>query len=702
MSKLLEGLNEAQQKAVEYGNGQLLILAGAGSGKTKTLTHRIAYLIAERGVSPFSVLAVTFTNKAAGEMRERLELLLGGEARSVFLGTFHGFCVRLLRESGEEIGLDRNFTIFDSQDQLAAIKEAMARLRISDKSVKPRSVLHLISSAKNELINSSKYPEFAHSPLQNQTATIYPEYQRVLAAARAMDFDDLLMKSVELLRRSKTTLQKWNQKLEHILVDEYQDTNTAQYELIKLLAGDNGNLCVVGDDWQSIYSWRGADYRNILNFENDWPNTEVIKLEQNYRSTKHILDAAHKIITKNSNRSDKKLWTRGPEGSPVTIVPVSNEREEAETIIEKVKAAVSIKARKYSDFAVLYRTNAQSRSIEDMLVRYGVPYRIVGGTRFYERKEVKDIMAYLRYIHQPNDIVALKRLLNVPPRGLGDKSLTAILTMVQDESIDPMELFANPDKVNARLTTKAKSELIKLSQMFKKLREDSNNNRPISVITEDIIKAIGYIEYLEDGTIQSTERVENIGELISVTREYDSVGLAGFLEEVALVSDIDSWDNDADAITLMTLHAAKGLEFPAVFMVGMEEGIFPHSRAQFEADEMEEERRLCYVGMTRAKEELELIHASSRMLYGSVQHNPPSRFLSDIGGSARLVTHSTSSAETSREPIEVIDLKAGDKVKHPIFGDGLVEEVEHETATVSFRGGKSKKLNLAFAPLKKI
>jgi DNA helicase-2/ATP-dependent DNA helicase PcrA len=705
----LSELNEQQRQAVTCEGGPLLILAGAGSGKTKTLTYRIAHLV-EQGTSPHRILSVTFTNKAAGEMRERVERLVGSHAKELFLGTFHSLGVRILRESGATVGVPPNFVIFDSGDQLAAIKQAMKIAMIDDKQAPPRTLLHLISSAKNELLSPAQYGELSQGPLQKHAATVYPLYQRVLAEANALDFDDLLTRSVTLLR-DESAGALWSGRFDHLLVDEYQDTNAAQYQMIKLLLGSNRNICVVGDDDQAIYSWRGADYRTILNFERDWPDATVIKLEQNYRSTKRILDAAHQVITKNRQRSGKKLWTAGEKGEPVQIVPVMNERHEAEVIIARVKAAVDLGARRYRDFAVLYRTNAQSRSLEETFVRYGLPYRIIGGTRFYERKEIKDIMAYLRFLYQPHDRIAYERLINVPARGIGAVTLQKIAALATqtanqlslDRPANLIEAIQTAARDLPKLASPTRNSLARLGQMLADLYGSS---LVPSELIHTIVSRIGYIDYLDDGTPKGEERIENVKELISVAREYDELGMGAFLEEVALMSDIDSFDTQADAVVLMTLHAAKGLEFPVVFMAGMEEGIFPHSRAQFEPEELEEERRLCYVGMTRAREELFLIHASSRMLYGASQTGIPSRFLADIEDQASLLSPATpfgTSFQEGHEPeVAMIQVAVGDRVRHESFGTGTIKVLEGETATIQFAVVGSKRLNLAFAPLEKV
>lgn len=714
-SDLLEGLNSEQRRAVETTEGPLLVQAGAGSGKTKTLTHRIAYIIAEHKATPYNILSVTFTNKAAREMRERVAALLGQSAdnRSFmpWMGTFHSICVRLLRQDGEHIGLAKSFVIFDESDRLSAIKQASKQLMIDEKSFPPRTISGLISSAKNEMVGASEYGGSANSPTTKAAAQIFPVYERILKDASALDFDDLITKTVSLMQHHPEVRQKWQQQFKYIMIDEYQDTNTAQYKLIRLLTGEHKNIAVVGDDWQSIYSWRGADFRNILNFEKDYPQCTTIKLEQNYRSTKHILDAAHAIISKNAKRSDKKLWTALGDGSPVQITQVSGERAEGEAVVRRIRNGVDSGLRNYKDFAVLYRTNAQSRSIEEALVHYGIPYRIVGGQRFYDRKEIKDIIAYLRIIFQPEDRVSFERIVNVPTRGIGITSMQKFLLW---QTTNALSLQAALEEVALceDITPKARKSLAEVADILAALRIVMAEANVASLI-DSLLRRIDYLAFLSDGTPQGESRQENVKELLSVAQEYQDVGLDGFLEEVALVSDLDSADFDNNAVTLMTLHAAKGLEFPVVFMVGLEETIFPHSRALYDQAEMEEERRLCYVGMTRAREELQLIYASSRVLYGGVQHNPPSRFLSEIDGQFNPNSYMNAGSQTFEqparntnnaldEPTYVLDLNEGDGVRHKLFGEGTVMEIEGENAAIYFKGKGVKKLNIAFAPLEKL
>ncbi len=712
---LLRDLNPEQKKAAETTEGPVLILAGAGSGKTKTLTHRIAYIVASGKARPNQILAVTFTNKAAKEMRERLAHLIGerSEDRAFmpFMGTFHSICVRLLRFDGEHIQIPKNYVIFDESDRQSAVKQALRQLGVSEKQYSPSSVSSLISSAKNELIPPAEYASHAKLPLQKVAADAYSIYERIRREAAALDFDDLISETVRLLKTVPEVREKWQKQFKYILIDEYQDTNAAQYNLVKLLTNPSHNLCVVGDDWQSIYSWRGADFKNILNFERDYPNTLVIKLEQNYRSTKNILDAAHSIITKNTQRSDKALWTNAGQGSPVHIQYVSTESHEGELVVSRIKNAVNMRVRRYKDFAVLYRTNAQSRAIEEALIRYGVPYRIVGGVRFYDRKEIKDLLAFLRLIYQPSDRASFLRIVNVPTRGLGGVSVQKFLDWHQGSKSTLIQALERADLATT-LTPKARKSLADLGEMLVRLKEAADT-MSLPDLIDAVIKRIGYLDFLDDGTLQAEDRKENVKELISVAREYADLGLAGFLEEVALISDLDAVSADQDAVLLMTMHAAKGLEFPCVFMIGMEESIFPSSRALYDQEDMEEERRLCYVGMTRAREELVLTSAASRMLYGTTQHNPPSRFLADIDGKAQM-SHApafgfagpsnlpeTSSDEPRFVPEGIADLEVGDRVRHQIFGQGHIMALDGSTATISFAGRGVKKLNLDFAPIER-
>lgn len=648
-------------------------------------------------------------------MRERVAVLLGEnpDNRSFmpYMGTFHSICVRLLRQDGEAIHVPKNFVIFDESDRQAAIKQAAKQLMLDEKTYPARSMSAIISNAKNDLTIPGEY-DAGNSPIQRAAAQVYPLYQKVLKDAGALDFDDLIARTVNLLQTNKAVREKWVNQFRYIMIDEYQDTNAAQYKLIKLLTSDAHNIAVVGDDWQSIYSWRGADFRNILNFEKDYPEVTIVKLEQNYRSTKSILDAAHAVITKNQQRSDKELWTEAGDGKPVDILQVANERAEAESIIRRVQNSVDAKFRRYQDFAVLYRTNAQSRSVEEAFVRYGIPYRIIGGQRFYDRKEIKDILAYLRLIYQPEDRVSFERIVNVPTRGIGTKSLQQFYAW-QTAGEQTLQQALETVHQAPGITPKAKKGFNELGDILLRSRE-MLDEAVVPVLLESLIRRIDYYSYLDDKTPQADARQENVRELVGVAKSYQDLGLDGFLEEVSLVSDVDTMESGANAVTLMTLHAAKGLEFPVVFMVGMEETIFPHSRALYDQSEMEEERRLCYVGMTRAKEELYLSYATGRLLYGNLQHNPPSRFLSEIdasfqvesvslGGSMWQSTYDQTPADDfNQEPRYVPELNEGDGVEHDIFGRGTVVEMQGDTATIFFAGKGAKKINVAFAPLKKL
>jgi DNA helicase-2/ATP-dependent DNA helicase PcrA len=781
---LLQELNEPQRVAATTTDGPVLILAGAGSGKTKALTHRLAYLVSEKHTAPSNILAVTFTNKAAGEMRGRVLTLLrqNPENRGFlpYVGTFHSICLRLLRREATEIGLAANFLIFDSGDSLSAIKRAMRTLGIDDKQLTPNLIHGLISSAKNELIGPAAYAKLASGKAQAAAAQVYPAYQTLLKEAGALDFDDLIYRTVEMFKTYPEILAKYQKQFEYIMVDEYQDTNHAQYQITKMLAQGHHNICVVGDDWQSIYSWRGANFQNILDFEKDYPDATVVKLEQNYRSTKRILDAAHAVIAKNRVRSDKKLWTDRGDGVGIGIVNVYNEIQEAETIIARVQELRISEKRELHDFAVLYRTNAQSRSLEEGFLRAGLPYKIVGGTRFYERKEIKDAIAYLRFIYQPDDSVSFGRIINLPPRGLGDVSLQRLDTWrrqqrvkiagsAQDEAgeqasagsdtgyreetggvrsreeassganlgMRPMSLLEACRQADLipGLQTRAVSSMQAFALLIDSLRAEAGK-LAVGPLLDKAIKKSGYLTFLDDGSIQSADRIENVKELLSVATTYNELSLEAFLEEIALIADIDNYSQDSNAVTLMTLHAAKGLEFPVVFIPGAEEGIFPHSRALFDAEQMEEERRLCYVGMTRARERLYLLYANSRLLYGATNHNPPSRFLLEIpaelqddgsewSGAARGLTaaaagHATGAGSWSPQPMYAglprteeaaaahreamlgLDFAPGDRIRHAKFGEGIVSGVSGDEVTATFEGIGPKRLSLSFAPIEKV
>ena len=701
---LLEGLNEAQKDADLTTQGPLLILAGAGSGKTKTLTHRVALLIAREGVWPSRILAVTFTNKAAKEMRERLSYLLkqpNDRSFMPWMGTFHSICVRLLRMDGSAIGVPRNFVIYDEDDRQGLIKQAMKTLSISDKEIKPSAVSGAISGAKNSLVSPEDYEASAQYPFQKNIAKVYMEYEKRRKQAQALDFDDLLLEAVRLLSDVAEIRDKWRQQFQYILIDEYQDTNAAQYALVKLLLNDQQNICVVGDDWQSIYSWRGADFTNILNFERDFPGAKVVKLEQNYRSTGNILEAAHQVITKNTQRTDKRLWTDSGDGAPVQVHGVYDDAEEARQVADRISAQVTIGARRYSDFVVLYRTNAQSLTLERALLQLRVPYQIIGGVRFYDRKVVKDVLAYVKLLYQPHDRMSFTRIANVPTRGVGATSLDRFLVWQSQSGltiIEAMQRMASEPVV----TGKARTALATLGEKLFALQQRIEDTDPAELV-EAIVTAVGYRDYISDGSPQSEDNLENIGSLISDAQNFTA--LADFLEEVSLMSSVDSQTSD-DKVVLMTLHAAKGLEFPVVFMVGMEEGLLPHSRV-FESGpaELEEERRLCYVGMTRAREELHLSYAYSRLQYGNRAYNPVSRFISDMGSSVAMTNPEPQlMGYQPDEPFysDEIGFDVGDRVRSAAFGDGEIIDVDGLAVTVAFISGQTKKLNAEYAHLQKL
>jgi DNA helicase-2/ATP-dependent DNA helicase PcrA len=723
-AELVKGLNDEQKRAVVTTEGPLLIQAGAGSGKTKTLTHRIAYLISTRRASPYNILSVTFTNKAAREMRERVAVLLGEDPdnRSFmpYMGTFHSICVRILRQDGATVGIPKSFVIWDESDRTAAIKRACKELAVDEKSYPAKMIASMISNAKNDLITPDEYAGRDSSPLERTVAQVYPLYERALREAAALDFDDLISRTVSMMSTQEEVRQKWQKRFRYIMIDEYQDTNAAQYKLVRMMTNKSNNIAVVGDDWQSIYSWRGADFRNILNFEKDYPNATVIKLEQNYRSTKAILDAAHTIITKNKQRSDKKLWTAAGNGMAVQMLQVANERAEGEAIVRRIRNGVDSGFRKFSHYAVLYRTNAQSRSVEENFIHYGIPYRIVGGQRFYDRKEIKDLMAYLRLIYQPEDRASFQRIVNLPARGVGPKSVENFFTWKQANKKTLYEALAEVENCEL-LTDRAIKGLSELGALLASVRDFADGTPPGGII-DSVIRRLDYYNVINDGTPAGESKVENVKELLNVAQNYQDEGLDIFLEEVSLVSDVDQADFEGNAVTLMTLHAAKGLEFPVVFMVGMEESVFPHARALYDEFQMEEERRLCYVGMTRAREELYMLYTVSRMMFGGAQQNPPSRFLSEIDAEfqpdaglysgqadkfAGFRSQHTAEPEeapviSDNEPRYVPDLNEGDAVRHSVFGIGQVMELDGDNATIFFKGKGAKKLNISFAPIEKL
>ncbi|MDO8473246.1 MAG: UvrD-helicase domain-containing protein [Dehalococcoidia bacterium] len=724
------GLNPAQKEAVETIEGPILILAGPGSGKTRVITQRIAYLIRECGVNPRHILAVTFTNKAAKEMAERLERLLGGSAAEMTMGTFHAICARILRQRGQEIGIDPQFVIYDDEDQLSLMKQAIKQVGLDPKQYQPRTFLSKVSTAKSQLLSPELYGAKADSYLEKMVFQCYQQYDLLLSQSKALDFDDLLFKTVQLFENKPETLARFQSRYHHVLVDEFQDTNITQYALTRQLAGKYKNICVVGDPDQSIYTWRQADIRNILKFEEDYPNAKVVKLEQNYRSTKNILEGAYKVIAKNVQRKQKDLWTENETGAPISLVDAYDEQDEAQFVVAEVERLVKENVLSLKDCVVLYRVNAQSRVLEEAFLRFGVPYRLIGGTRFYQRREVKDIIAYLRLANNPHDTVSLRRVINVPQRGIGQRTVEDLVNWADELGIPAYEALtrAAGDHAEGTFAGRSRKTLIDFHTVLKAM-VDKAGALKASEMLDMVIERTGYEDYLlkdEEGE----DRWENIRELSTVAHKFDYLdppaSLTTFLEEVALVSDIDNYDAKTDAVTLTTLHQAKGLEFGAVFIVGMEEKVFPHARAfpPSEPTEMEEERRLCYVGITRAKKLLYLVYANRRTFLGSTNNYLPSRFLADIPPAlikrrgtkmAPQVTWTapgrapvpagTSASVKSTSSIK-LDVGPGDRVRHEKFGEGVVVSTAPLSGdyqvTVAFREGGIKKLILSYARLEKI
>ncbi len=631
---LLNGLNKEQKDAVLHNEGALLILAGAGSGKTRVLTNRIAYLIKEQRVYPSNILAITFTNKAAREMRERIDNLIGDLSNDMWVGTFHSICIRILRRDIDKLGYDKSFVIYDTQDQQVVIKECIKELNINEKNFPPKSVLETIGKQKDELIDAAHFEKlFASDFRLGKISKLYSLYQKKLKNNNALDFDDIIMNTITLFQQNPEVLNYYQKKFRYILVDEYQDTNTAQYTLVRKLSEAHGNLCVVGDDDQSIYGWRGANIRNILDFEKDFKGCKTVKLEQNYRSTQHILDAANHVIRNNTGRKSKSLWTDNKGGSKIVMCENDNEHEEALYTAREIQRLISEDDRKFRDFAVLYRINAQSRVLEEMFMREGLPYKIVGGQKFYDRKEIKDITAYLRLIQNPTDNVSLKRVINVPKRGIGDATVELAEALALESGVSIFSIVSNADELPA--LKRAANKLSSFSTMIMKLRT-MKENMGIADLLEMVVDDTGILrEYEMENTVEAQSRIENIKELKSVAMEFEKQSednsLEEFLAHISLVSDLDNLEEEQDYVVLMTMHSAKGLEFPVVFIPGMEEGVFPGYRAITEGPEqLEEERRLCYVGITRAREKLYLSNARFRTLFGNSSYNKPSRFLSEI------------------------------------------------------------------------
>ncbi|MDR0271198.1 DNA helicase PcrA [Paenibacillus sp.] len=631
----IKKLNPPQQQAVEATDGPLLIMAGAGSGKTRVLTHRIAYLIATRKAPPWGILAITFTNKAAREMQERVTKLVGNEGRDIWVSTFHSMCVRILRKDIDRIGFNSNFSILDSTDQLSLVRNCMKDLNMDTKKFEPKAILSLISSAKNELVTPAQYEQKAGDYIESIAAKVYTMYQRRLKSNNSLDFDDLIMATIQLFKEVPEVLDFYQKKFQYIHVDEYQDTNRAQYMLCRMLADGHHRICVVGDSDQSIYRWRGADISNILNFEEDYPEARTILLEQNYRSTSTILNAANEVIKQNSGRKPKKLWTDQGEGSKIKVYRADSEHDEGYFVTSEISKDVK-EGKSYQDHAILYRTNAQSRVIEEILIKSDIPYQIVGGIKFYDRKEIKDILAYLRLISNPDDDLSLARVINVPKRGIGDTSVAKLSAAAAERGVSIFQVLAVVDDLG--FAGKTRNSLVEFYDMIAALNR-MVEYLSVTELTEKILEMSQYrIEMQRENTIESRSRLENIDEFLSVTMEFeknnDDKSLVSFLTDLALIADIDSMNDDeeeqSDAVILMTMHSAKGLEFPVVFIVGMEEGVFPHSRAFSDNEELEEERRLAYVGITRAEKQLFLSCAQMRTLFGRTTANQPSRFLGEI------------------------------------------------------------------------
>jgi DNA helicase-2/ATP-dependent DNA helicase PcrA len=746
---ILAELNPAQRKATETIEGPLLILAGPGSGKTRVITHRIAYLIKVCHINPSRIIAVTFTNKAANEMKERLEKLLGQTAGALTLGTFHAICARILRQDGKAIGLDPNFTIYDEDDQLSLIKQSIQEAGLDPKQYTPSGIQSAIKFAKSQLLTPSDYGEKTGSYFEEVAHRVYERYQQLLHQTQTVDFDDLLMRTVQLFNQNEKILAKYQSRYVHMLVDEFQDTNTTQYRLIKQLADKHRNICVVGDPDQSIYSWRFADLRNILSFEKDYPDASIVLLEHNYRSTKKILEVALNLISANTQRKPKQLVTDNEEGEPITIVRAYNEDEEAQFVVSEIDKLVNAGVAAPGDCAVMYRVNAQSRALEEAFMRYGMAYRLVGGTRFYQRREIKDIIAYLKFMYNPSDNVSLMRIINVPGRGIGPRTLTELSAWANDQGVTvykALEIVA--DQKGPPLASRASHALTLFYNLITELIAKSKE-LPLSDLLEEVVQKSGYHEYIlheENGE----ERWDNIRELRTEARQYDGLkpeeALFTFLEKVSLVSDIDELENKNEATVLTTLHQAKGLEFSVVFIIGVEEGLLPHRKSLDDTGQLEEERRLCYVGVTRAKKRVYLLHTYRRSLFGSVNDSEPSRFLNDIPQElvttkylweeeqkpssdddytpvTALYTKSSSKAPSTfntikripaaqfyaqppPRPASTISLSVGDYVSHPTFGEGVVvgcsRTRDDQEVTVNFTSAGVKRLLSSLARLEKV
>jgi DNA helicase-2/ATP-dependent DNA helicase PcrA len=742
MSALIDGLNPQQQEAVQHAGSPLLVVAGAGSGKTRVLTRRIAYLLAERNVAPYEVLAITFTNKAAGEMKERVAELVGDRARSMWVSTFHSACVRILRKEAQLLGYSNSFTIYDQSDSLRLITLVMRDMNLDSKRYAPRAVQSLISSAKNELLGPADYLNQSKNQFDQIVADVYAIYQKRLTSANSMDFDDLIAKTVEVLQRHPEARAKYRSRFRHILVDEYQDTNHAQYILIKELVGDVrdgfpiAELCVVGDADQSIYAFRGANIRNILQFEADYPQARTILLEQNYRSTQNILSAANAVISNNENRKEKNLWSESGAGATLVGYVAESEHDEAEYVVSEISRLRDLGKSNPGDTAIFYRTNAQSRVFEEVFLRSGIPYKVVGGVRFYERREVKDFLAYLRVLVNPEDEVSLRRIINTPKRGIGDRALDLIDLHATARGLTFWQSLCEVEN-NQEIATRSSSSIIEFVKLIQSLQTLVEAKTQPSVIAQAVLEQSGLLaELSESSDPQDEVRVENLEELVAVATEYEEsevdegeeISLVGFLEDVSLVADADQIPEGEDhggVVTMMTLHTAKGLEFPTVFLTGMEEGIFPHSRTLGDPEELQEERRLAYVGLTRARENLFITRAEYRSSWGAPNYNAPSRFLSEIPDSviewnevqekaSPISTTNRSSIRrnfaapkpTGKSSSNTMQLEIGERVSHDTFGLGTVVAVngagDRAEATIDFGSFGEKRLLLRYAPVEKL
>ena len=672
-------LNEQQLKAVKIVSGPSLILAGAGSGKTRVLTSKIAYLVSECGISPDSILAITFTNKAAKEMKERVINYLGRVAYDIQISTFHSFGLLIIKENCKELGYSENFTILDADDSLTIIKKIMKDLNIDQHNYNPKAIKNSISSAKNELIDSKSYEKFANTDFNNIVYEVYKKYDEKLRINNSLDFDDLLLLPIKLFRTNPDILEKYQDRYQYVLIDEYQDTNEAQYILSKMISKKYNNICVVGDESQAIYSWRGANYKNILNFEKDHKNAEVVLLEENYRSTKTILNAANNVIKNNIERKDKNLWTNNEDGEKIHYYRARDEKDEANYVVNRIEELINNGVEK-KDIAILYRTNAQSRNVEEILLEKNIPYKVIGSFYFYNRKEIKDLIAYLKVIYNPNDDTNLLRIINVPKRGIGLKTIEKLTNEANDKKTSIYNVIESEKELKFK-------ELI---EYFIKIKE----NLSLTELVDEILDKSGMKQELEsEKDIESEVRLENLNEFKSITKSFENsigiVSLEGFLNEISLVSDVEEYKNNPDTITLMTVHSAKGLEFDSVFIIGMEEGIFPHSNSFLEPSGVEEERRLCYVALTRAKKNLWIVNAKSRMLYGITSQNRPSRFINEIPDEClnkENVVLEISDKEFTM-PIDLntnVDYNVGDKVVHDTFGEGIIVSIDKSIVTIAF------------------